>query len=137
MILVDTNVWSELCRRQPHPSVLTWEMRVASQLWLSVIVLAEMRAGVALLPQGRNRVALSAMIEALVDRYQQRIVTFDERCSLFYGQVLADARAAGRPILTADAMIAATAHANGMRIATRDVHDFAGAGVEIVNPWES
>jgi len=137
VILVDTNVWSELCRREPAQVVRDWEARNAADLWLSAVVLAEWRAGAALMPAGRNRDALAALIEAIADLYRDRILDFDEQCSRWYGVVLADARAAGRPIQTADAMIAATARAHGMRLATRDRHDFAGAGVELVDPWSA
>jgi len=136
MIIVDTNVWSELARLRPDETVLAWEARFAPDLYLSTIILAEWRAGAALMPPGRNREALSAIIEAVAARYADRLLAFDTECARWYGPVLAGARDAGRPIQTADAMIAATARAHGMRVATRDLNDFAGAGVEILNPWQ-
>lgn len=135
MILVDTNVWSEFTRRTPDPAIVQWERQNADSLWLSVVVLAEFRAGGAMMAAGRARDAVVDITEAIATRYAERLLVFDEPCSREYGRVLASARAAGKPILTADAMIAATALANGMRVATRDVNDFAGAGVDIINPW--
>ena len=135
MIVVDTNVWSELAKLAPDPRVVSWELQAAPRLRMSTIALAEWRAGAALMPFGRNRDALTAIIEAVVARYADRILSFDAECSRWYGLVLADARAAGEPIATADAMIAATARAHGMSVATRDLNDFAGAGVEIIDPW--
>lgn len=135
MILVDTNVWSELAKPNPAKAVLDWEAAQAPGLWLSTVVLAEWRAGAALMPQGRGREALTQLIETVASSYRDRLLAFDEPCARCYGVVLADARAAGKSIQTADAMIAATARAHGMRLATRDRNDFAGAGVEIIDPW--
>ena len=137
MIVVDTNVWSELAKLEPNTRVVDWELASASRLRMSTVALAEWRAGAALMPFGRNRDALSAIIEAVVDRYADRVLPFDAECSRWYGLVLADARASGKPIATADAMIAATARAHGMIVATRDLNDFAGAGVDLIDPWAS
>lgn len=135
MIVVDTNVWSELAKRSPDKRVRDWEAATAEDLWMSTVVLAEWRAGATLMPSGRNRDALAALIEAIASDYRDRLLVFDERCAKCYGAVLADARAAGKPIQTADAMIAATARAHGMKLATRNRNDFAGAGVDLIDPW--
>ena len=137
MIVVDTNVWSELTRRTPDDRVRQWEAANAHQLWMSAIVLAELRAGAALLPEGRNRALLSQVIEEIATLHSDRILPFDERCAGFYGAVLASAKQAGRPIMTADAMIAATALCHGLAVATRDTNDFSGAGVRLINPWNA
>jgi len=137
MILVDTDVWSELMRPEPNAAVIAWERANAEQLWFSAIVLAEFRARAALLPQGRRRDAVTDGIEGIIDAYRERILPFDEQCSRFFGSVLLSARKAGRPIQSADAMIAATARAHRMRIATRDGNDFAGAGVDLIDPWQA
>ena len=137
MIVVDTNVWSELTRPEPDPTVMAWEASNAHLLWMSTIVLAEFRARSALLPSGRRRETIAAMIEDVAAAYSDRLLAFDDRCAMEFGAVLQSARASGRPIATADAFIAATARANGMRVATRDANDFAGAGVEIIDPWSA
>ena len=136
MIVVDTNVWSELARLQPNERVRGWEAEHSAELWMSAIVIAEFRAGAKLMPPGRNRQALEELIEAIVTGYADRILVFDEACSRLYGDVLASAKAAGKPIQTADAMIAATARTHGMSVATRNLNDFAGAKVPLINPWE-
>lgn len=136
MIVVDTNVWSELTKLHPDERVVRWEQDHADRLWLSTVVLAEFRAGARLMPPGRNSAALEHLIERITAEYLDRLLPFDERCSRFYGDVLATARTAGRPIQAADAMIAATVLAHGMTLATRDRDDFAGAGIELIDPWE-
>ncbi len=136
MIAVDTNVWSELTRPEPAREVVLWEAVNMHRLWMPTVVLAEFRARAALLPQGRRRDATAALIEVIVERYSDRLLNFDERASRWFGNVIAEARASGKPISTADALIAATARAHNMRLATRDLNDFAGAGVELINPWQ-
>ncbi|HYJ30768.1 MAG TPA: PIN domain-containing protein [Allosphingosinicella sp.] len=136
MIVVDTNVWSELAKLQPNEHVRRWEADRSDQLWMSAIVLAEFRAGAKLMPAGRSRGALEQLIEALIAGYADRILVFDEACSRLYGEVLASAKAAGKPIQAADAMIAATARAHDMSVATRDRNDFAGAQVRLIDPWQ-
>jgi predicted nucleic acid-binding protein len=137
MIAVDTNVWSELTRPDPAEAVAAWEAGNMHLLWMPTIVLAEFRARAALLPAGKRRDATAAIIEAIVTRYADRLLNFDEPASRWFGIVVAECRAAGKPIATADAMIASTARAHGMRIATRDANDFAGAGVALIDPWQS
>ena len=135
MIVVDTNVWSELTKKQPSEIVRRWEAENMARLWMAAVVLAEFRAGVTLMPEGKKRKALDRQMDAIVEAYRDRILPFDERAAPYYGRVLLSARRSGKPIMTADAMIAATALAHGMRVATRDAGDFAGAGVELINPW--
>ena len=137
MIIVDTNVWSELLRPKPDARVIAWERDHSRQLWLSAVVVAEFRARAALLPMGKRRDEISKGIEGIIGTYIDRVVPFDEHCSRFFGGVLLSARSAGKPIQSPDAMIAATALAHGMRVATRDLNDFAGAGVALINPWQA
>jgi len=136
MILVDTNVWSEATRVVPDPKVRVWAMANEPQLLLCAIVLAELRAGVALMPYGQRQANLEAQIEAIAQQYRHRLLEFGEAEARSYAVVIAAAKAAGKPIMTADAMIAATAHVHGIPVATRDVTGFAGTGVSLVNPWE-
>lgn len=135
MIVVDTNVWSELIRAEPSRQVRDWEAANVHLLWMSTIVLAEFRARAALMPGGRRRDQIAALIENVVAAYADRVLPFDDRCAREYGPVLLAARQAGAPIGSADAMIAATARAHRMRVATRDKNDFAGAGVGLIDPW--
>ena len=137
MIVVDTNVWSELIRDEPDRNVRVWEETNAHRLWMSTIVLAEFRARIALMPPGRRRDQIEALTDEVMSAYQDRLLPFDEACSRQHGPVLLSARRAGKPIGSADALIAATALAHGMRVATWDGGDFAGAGVELIDPWRA
>lgn len=137
MIVVDTNVWSELTKSSPSPIVRRWEAEHADQLWIATIVLAELRGGIGLMPEGRRRTILLEQIDAMAEIYADRILPFGEAETRAYAAVLLSAKRTGKPVMTADAMIAATAHAHGMAVATRDTTGFAGAGISLINPWES
>ena len=137
MILVDTNVWSEATKREPSPVVRLWASRHQATLWLSSIVLAELRGGTAQLPAGQRRRSLEDQFDRLEQEYAERLLVFDQRTARRYGEVLESAKRAGKPIGTADAMIAAIALQHGLAIATRDLGDFAGAGVTLIDPWHA
>ena len=137
MILVDTNVWSELTRPAPDPSVKNWEARNAPQLWMSTIVIGELFSGAYLLPDGKRKLSFLDGYDALIALHQDRILGFDEESARRYGEVLAILEKAGRNPTTTDAQIAATALTHEMALATRNVKDFAGLGIELINPWEA
>lgn len=137
MILVDTNVWSEATKREPSPMVKEWAARHANELWLSAVVLAELRGGAALLPEGQRRTVLERQFDALEVDHADRLLCFDHTTARSYAQVLESARRRGKPIATADAMIAATALQHGARVATRNLGDFAGAPIELLDPWQA
>jgi predicted nucleic acid-binding protein len=106
-------------------------------LHLSAISVAELRAGVALAPDGKRRAALHEKLETRVlPMFAGRMPPFDVVCAAAYAEILAKARAAGAPIGTADAFIAAIALANGFIVATRDVGPFRAAGLRVINPWD-
>jgi len=136
MIVVDTNVWSEATKPSPDPAVRAWSAVNDRHLYLATVVIAELRAGCAVLAVGRKRFALEAQIESIVARFADRILPFDEPAARHYAMILERSKRSGRAIMTADAMIAATALSSGMRLATRDEGDFAAAGVELTNPWQ-
>jgi predicted nucleic acid-binding protein len=135
MIVVDTNVWSEATKPDPDQRVRVWARQHDDQLYLAAVVIAELFAGAAILPVGKKRATLEGHFEELVRTYRNRILPFEERAARHYAQILERSKALGRPILTADAMIAATALAHGMKVATRDLGDFAAAQVELIDPW--
>jgi toxin FitB len=139
MILIDTNVVSELMRPAPAPAVLEWFARQeAAQLFLSAVSEAELRAGAAYLPAGRRREGLTAAIDAMVtEDFGGRILPFDSAAAKSYAVVAALRRAAGQPIAEADCLIAAIALAHGGAVATRNATDFLGCGVEVIDPWKS
>lgn len=137
MILLDTNVISETMRPQPAASVAAWlDAQPLETLHLAAISVAELRAGVAVLPAGRRRQALHEHLESRVlPLFASRVLPFGMDATTAYAQVLANARKAGSGIQTADAYIAATALAHGFAIATRDESPFIAAGLTVINPW--
>jgi predicted nucleic acid-binding protein len=137
MILLDTNVISELMRGQPSPTVLDWfGQHDAAQLYISAITEAELRTGIAILPEGQRRDRLQMALDAMIEQdFQTRILPFDSPAARAYADIAAARRAAGRPIAEADCQIAAIAMAAGALVATRNVKDFDGCGVAVINPW--
>ncbi|MBA4218657.1 MAG: type II toxin-antitoxin system VapC family toxin [Proteobacteria bacterium] len=139
MILLDTNVVSEPMKPRPDPTVLAWlDDQSPQTLYLSSIALAELLAGVAALPAGKRRTALALALEQQVlPLFEGRVLAFDVTAARAYPAVHAGAAAAGNPISFADGAIAAIAAARGFAVATRNVRDFNGTGVALINPWES
>jgi predicted nucleic acid-binding protein len=137
MILLDTNVISELMRFEPAQTVLDWfGKHDAADLFISAVTEAELRTGVAILPEGQRRDRLQVAIDAMIDLdFQSRILPFDSPSAKAYAEIAAQRRAAGRPIAEADCQIAAIARATDAPIATRNVKDFDGCGVRVINPW--
>lgn len=137
MILLDTNVVSEPLRHAPEPRVIEWiDAQAMETLFLSAITVAELRAGVALLPAGKRRAGLQENLEKRVlPLFAGRVLPFDFACTQAYATLTAKARSKGLAIATADGYIAAIAAANGFAVATRDTSPFEAAGVTVVNPW--
>lgn len=137
MILLDTNVVSELMRPAPAEAVLTWfAAQDAADLYLSAIGEAELRRGAAMLPAGKRQKQLQAAIDAMIaEDFAGRILPFDSAAAQAFVLVFLERRAAGRPISLADCQIAAIARARQAAIATRDTADFAGCGIAVIDPW--
>ena len=137
MILIDTNVVSELMRRTPAPTVMTWfAMQDSGALYLSAVSEAELRAGVAFLPAGRRRDRLAAEVDAVVrEDFAGRILPFDSAAARAYAAIAASRRSMGRPILEADCQIAAISRARDAAVATRNAADFEHCGIPIIDPW--
>ena len=139
MILLDTNVVSELMRTVPAQLVLDWFAKHdAADLFISAVTEAELRTGVAIMPEGQRRDRLQLAIDAMIDQdFQARVLSFDSLAAKAYAEIAAQRRAAGRPIAEADCQIAAIARATDAPIATRNVKDFDGCGVRVINPWNA
>lgn len=137
-IVLDTNVISEPRRPHPDPSVMAWLVgQDTDRLYLTATVVGELAHGIAILPSGRRRGRFEAWLFELVhEQFAGRILSFDGEAALLFGQILAAARARGRPTDAGDAQIAAVARLHGMAVATRDVSDFEPLGVTIINPWQ-
>jgi len=138
MILLDTNVISELLRPVPASEVRHWmDTQALETLYLSAMTGGELRAGVALMPPGQKRARLHERIEQeVLPMFAGRILPFDMACTQAYAALLARVRKAGSGIQTADALIAAVALSSGFQIATRDESPFHAAGVTVINPWQ-
>lgn len=139
MILLDTNVVSEPLRPVPDRRVIDWiDAQATSTLCLSAITVAELRAGLALLPAGKRRQALTLGLETqLLPLFAGRVLPFDLDCTQAYADLLARTRAAGLAIAHAGACIAAIALAHGLTVATRDTRPFQAAGTKVINPWQA
>lgn len=137
MILLDTNVVSEPLRHAPEARVVDWiDAQLLETLYLSAITVAELRAGVALLPSGKRRTGLHESLEKRVlPLFAGRVLPFDLACTQAYAELMAKARTAGLAIAAADGYIAAIAAANGFAVATRDTGPFEAAGATVINPW--
>ena len=137
MILLDTNVMSEPLRPAPDARVIEWiDAQPLETLFLSAITVAELRAGLALLPAGKRRTGLQQNLEKRVlPLFAGRVLPFDLACTQAYAALLARARTAGLAVAAADGYIAAIAAASEFTVATRDTGPFEAAGVAVINPW--
>lgn len=137
MVILDTNVISELTRPHPSLSVLDWIIHQPTQgLYLTAVSEAELRYGLEISPLGGTRERLLAEIERMLQEdFAGRILHFDSRAARSYAAIASARRSAGRPINFADGQIAAIAHSVGAAVATRNAHDFEGCGIEVINPW--
>jgi predicted nucleic acid-binding protein len=137
MILLDTNVVSEPLKAAGNKNVLAWiDAQIIETLYLSTISLAELRFGIAALPEGKRRDTLYFSLEQRVlPLFAGRILPFDDPASKSYAALRARARLAGQAIAPADGYIAAIAAAHGFAVATRDTSPFDAAGLAVINPW--
>lgn len=138
MIILDTNVISELTRQAPAPGVMSWlDSLSAADVATTAITAAEMLCGVARLPSGRRKTELAAAVDGLLsDDFRGRILVFDEPAARRYADIVTARERVGRPIGAADAQIAAICRATDAALATRNTDDFAGTGIELINPWK-
>ncbi|MBU4609756.1 type II toxin-antitoxin system VapC family toxin [Achromobacter sp. GG226] len=138
MIVIDTNVISELWKAEPAPQVLAWmDAQMIETLYLSAITVAELRFGLAAMPAGKRRTTyLDRLEREVIPAFSGRILPFDLDASRAYAELMGVARAAGDAIGKADGYIAASAAARGYAVATRDTSPFAAARLAVINPWE-
>lgn len=138
MILLDTNVVSELMLSRPNPSVLGWLNGAETQeLYVSSVSVAEIYFGLELLPTGARRDDLLDRFGRLMaTAFDQRVLDFDGDAARVYGRIAARRRNQGRPLSMADGQIAATARSHSLVLATRNVRDFEGCDVDILNPFD-
>lgn len=137
MIILDTNVVSELLRPAPESRVEAWLARQdGGQVFLTSVSEAELRTGVAIMANGKRRDELAEAIDAMLrEDFQGRILSFDSAAASAYATIAAVRRAAGRPISQFDCQIAAIGRLHAAAVATRNAKDFEGCGIEVIDPW--
>lgn len=136
MIIVDTNVTSELMRPSPAPSVATWvRARSAAELYTTAITLAEIRYGIERLPEGRRKNLLRTAAEDVFSGFAEHVVPFDAAAAVEYARIVSTRERAGAPIDGFDAQIAAICRTHGAILATRNMKDFEDTGIDVVDPW--
>jgi predicted nucleic acid-binding protein len=136
--LLDTNVISELVSKRPDAQVVAWVQSVEEhRLYLSVVTVGEIKKGIEKLPESNRKVELEAWLaNGLLARFKDRLVDIDVDVMLEWGRLTARMDAAGKKMSVMDALIAASALYGEFKLATRNVSDFVGAGVELFDPWE-
>lgn len=138
MIVVDTNVISEVMRPQPSPAVLRWlNAQDGNQLFITTVTLAEIGYGLRILPDGQRRWQLQSRFEQFIAQaFEERVLDFTASAARAYAEIMGYRKEEGRPMSLPDGQIASIAHAHGFGVATRNVKDFEDCGIELVNPFE-
>ena len=138
MILLDTNVVSELMRPAPEPKVLEWlDAQPAADVWISAVTVGEIRLGIALLPDGQRKERLAGLAEAMFQEdFSDSCLSYDMPAAAEYAGIVATRTRLGRPISVEDAQIAAIARSGGLTLATRNTKNFSDIDeLPLVNPW--
>lgn len=137
MIVLDTNVVSEVLKPAPDPRVVGWLESLTDDVAITAVTLAELLAGLRRLPAGKRKDDLTYRVEAAIRPYRDTgaIIAFDAAAAPRYADVLAVREAAGLPIATGDAQIAAICRSRDAVCATRNTKDFVHAGIALINPW--
>jgi len=137
VIVLDTNVISELTRQAPAPGVISWlDSLTAAEIATTAITAAELLYGVARMPDGHRKANLAAAVHGLLsDDFHGRVLCFDEPAAQRYADIVTGREQQGRPIGVTDAQIAAICRTSGATLATRNTDDFEDTGIELINPW--
>ncbi|TVQ96336.1 MAG: type II toxin-antitoxin system VapC family toxin [Desulfovibrionales bacterium] len=138
MILLDTNVLSELMRPEPPATVVNWlDQQPEFTVWVSSITVAEVHLGIRLMPDGRKKRGLFALAEEMLEKdFYQRCLSFDSLAAKMYAQIVSERQRLGRPISVEDAQIASIALHGNLTLATRNTRDFESiTGLRVINPW--
>lgn len=136
MIVLDTNVLSEPLRARPSAEVLAWLESQTETLALTAISVGELLTVVRLLSPGRRRAGLEAAIEVVLAAHADRVLPYDEPAARHYSRIMESRRTSGHPMSVEDGMIAAICLARGAGLATRNLKDFDGLGLEVIDPWD-
>ena len=136
MIVVDTNVISELMRPVPDPAVLEWVRSVGAELRTTAITVAEVHYGLERLAGGRRKDRLRAAADEAFTVFSDYVLPFDAESAVHYALIVSHCDGIGRPIEGFDAQIAAICQAHGATLATRNIKDFRETGVDLIDPWQ-
>jgi len=138
MIILDTNVLSELMKPKPDTSVVCWIGKYpVTSLFITTLTQAEILYGLEILPAGKRRTALKKAATSMFEHdFTGRILSFDTDAAPLFATIAAKRRAIGRPISQIDTQIAAIVLSHSATLATRNVDDFEECGIDITNPWE-
>lgn len=139
MIVLDTNVISELMHPRGEPRVVAWtDDQLAGEVYLTAITTAELRYGVARLPDGHRKSDLADRLQRTIEEdFVERVLSFDDDAAAHYADIVVDRERRGSPISMADAQIAAICRQHGASLATRNTKDFTHTGIEVVDPWSA
>ena len=137
MIVLDTNVLSELMRRRPAARVVRWvDEQDASALAITAVTVAELLYGVARLAGSARKTELAAAVDLLIQEdFAGRVLSFDAAAAARYAELVVKREQQGRPISTADGQIAAICRCHGAKLATRNLRDFEDTGNTLFDPW--
>jgi predicted nucleic acid-binding protein len=138
MIILDTNIVSELMRPAPERMVLQWfSSQAAEDLHVTSVTVAEILYGIELISSSRRRDVVRAGAEKMFgDVFTDRVLTFEDRAAMAFSQIASSRRRQGKSMSGTDAQIAAIARVHGATLATRNTYIFEGCGVKLINPWE-
>jgi toxin FitB len=137
MIILDTNVVSELMRPAPAPVVLAWlRQQTGSNLFTTAITAAEIRYGIARLPNGKRRDDLAHAASEVFTAFPDQVLPFDDAAASAYADLVAQRERLGAPIDGFDGQIAAICHSHHAMLATRNVKDFHHTGITTTDPWQ-
>lgn len=137
VVVLDTNVLSEVFKPDPNPTVVDWlAAQLNREVYITAITASEMLYGLHRMPAGKRRAALLNALGLILEQdFRGRVLPFDEAAARRYGALMAERDLAGRTIDGFDAQIASIAHVRGMAVATRNTSHFEGCGIPVVNPW--
>jgi predicted nucleic acid-binding protein len=138
MIILDTNVLSEVMRPEPSPRVIKWIDRQSfGELFTTAITVGEIYCGIELLPRGRRRDKLFAAAETIFNReFLDRALAFNAEAARVFSRIYTRRRFRGRPISQSDAQIAAIVQLHGATLATRNIADFESCSIDLFDPWQ-
>lgn len=138
MIIIDTDVASELMKATPHPVVRDWvRARPGRELCMTAITLAEIRYGIERLPAGRRKDLLGTIADDLFSAFRDQVLPFDATAATHYATIVTRRERAGRPIDGFDAQIASICRTYDATLATRNIRDFQDTGIRITDPWRA